>query len=235
MRNKLLLFVIQFFFAVCLSYAQNVLVDFNFQSASLPSGVTSDGTISTGGPINSCTDCSIGRLVVDAGGYLQADIASCGEFIVKMKSSGSTPRVVTVKYKHSGAADFSIAGTLSVVQAGTGVYNLSSTFPDILSSGNTSIRLENAPSGGQVHIHDLYIESSASQSTEAEIFQFKLPNQVGDEVIDSGTATIAISMPLGSDLSAVVPTTVEISSAATINPSADTARNFTVEIGRAHV
>lgn len=228
MRNKLLLFVIQFFFAVCLSYAQNVLVDFNFQSASLPSGVTSDGTISTGGPINSCTDCSIGRLVVDAGGYLQADIASCGEFIVKMKSSGSTPRVVTVKYKHSGAADFSIAGTLSVVQAGTGVYNLSSTFPDILSSGNTSIRLENAPSGGQVHIHDLYIESSASQSTEAEIFQFKLPNQVGDEVIDSGTATIAISMPLGSDLSAVVPTTVEISSAATINPSADTARNFTV-------
>ena len=228
MPKKLLFFVIQLIFTVYLSQAQETLVDFNFQSTELPTGLSTDGTISTGGPINSCTECSIGRLVLDVGGYLQADISSCGAFIVKMKSSGSTARVVTVKYKHSGDVDYSTAGTLSVVQAGTGVYDLVSSFPEIETPGPTSIRLENAPTGGQLHIHDLYIESSSNLFTEAEITAFKLTGQIGDETIDSQNGTIGILMPLASDISSVVPELIELSPSATISPTADIARDFSV-------
>ncbi|OMP30966.1 DUF5018 domain-containing protein [Mangrovimonas sp. DI 80] len=228
MVKKLLSLLVLLLLATEVSYSQETLIDFNFQEPEMPEGITSDGTISTGGPVNNCTECSEGRLVVSTGGYLQADVSSCGVFLVKMKSSGSTPRTVTVKYQHLGSEDYIIAGDVSVVQSGTGLYELTDLFPVLQTPGTTSIRLENAPSGGQVHIHDLYIESSADLFSEADILTFNLPGQVGEEIIDTDANTISVSVPIGFDLTSVVPELIEISPSATISPSVDTTRDFSV-------
>ncbi|WMI69642.1 DUF5018 domain-containing protein [Mangrovimonas sp. YM274] len=228
MIKKLLSLLVLLLLATQVSYSQEALIDFNFQETDMPEGIISDGTISTGGPVNNCTECSEGRLVVSTGGYLQGDVSSCGVFLVKMKSSGSTPRTVTVKYQHLGSEDYIIAGDVSVVQSGTGLYELTDLFPALQTPGTTSIRLENAPSGGQVHIHDLYIESSADLFSEADILTFNLPGQVGEEIIDIDANTIGVSVPIGMDLTSVIPEEIEISPSATISPSVGTARDFSV-------
>lgn len=221
-----LLFALTLLVTIFGSYAQETLIDFNFQSTTLPEGVTTDGTISTNGSVNSCTECSAGRLVLSTGGFLQTDVPGCESFLVKMKSSGATARVVTVKYKHSDDDDYTEAGTVSVVQAGTGVYNLSDIFPEIITPDNTSIRLENAPTGGQLHIHDLLVTSNTTLFTEAEITAFKLPGQIGNEIINSVDGTIQINMAIGADISSVVPSLVTLSPSATISPSVAIAQDF---------
>lgn len=208
----------------------DVLIDFNFQSTTLPEGVTTSGTVSVGGSVNNCTECTPGRVVIGTGGFLQADVSSCSVFIVKMKSAGGTARTVTVKYKRNSDADYIVAGTVSVVQSGTGVYSLAEIFPDLVSSVPISVRLENAPSGGDFHIHDLYVEGNSGVSTEAEITAFKIPGQTGNEVINNANATIAITVPQGTTLTSVVPSTVTLSAGATLSPAADAAQDFSTDV-----
>ncbi|MCU0387306.1 MAG: hypothetical protein MUE71_01715, partial [Chitinophagaceae bacterium] len=220
-----MLLVLSLFFASQNSFAQSTLIDFNFQSVTLPPGVTSDGSVSTGGSTGGCTDCSLGRINIALSGFLQMELSSTSVVRAAMKSSASGTRTVTVKYKKEGQADFTNAGTIGVTQNG-GWYDLHTIFPVLVSDVPITIRLENAPSGGQFHIHDLFVQSNPNALAAAEILAFKISGQMGNEVINSASATVSIDVPAGMSLTNVVPSMVTISNGASIAPAVNVARDF---------
>ncbi len=203
--------------------AQAVLIDHNFQSNALPSGVTSNGTLN---PTKAADGvCSKGMIQVNNGGqYLQIDLPSCGVLKANMKSTSTSVRTVAIKYKKYGDAAYTTAATnLSIGTAAA--FNLTSLYPELVTNAPISVRLE--PISGNIQVHDLYAESNGTLSNQAEISAFKLPGQVGPETINSAAGTISINMPVGTDVSAMTPSLVTTSYNATIAPSATTAQNFT--------
>jgi pectate lyase len=223
-------FVNKSFWAMCLlSFlfstninAQTTLINFNFQSTTLPSAVTTDGAISTtkGGD----AICSVGAASVLSGGYLQVSVPSCSEFTVNMKSSGASSRTMTVKYQKQGDAAFTVASTTFMVTASTS-FNFHTLFPAIVSTVPIIVRIE--PTNGTVQIHDLLVKSNAGVSNAAEITAFKLINQIGTEVINAAAATIVLTVPTATNVSALIPSLLSISAGATISPAATIARDFT--------
>lgn len=205
--------------------AQSILLDHHFNITSLPSGVTSDGIIS---PTKAADGvCSKGMIQVNSGGFLQADITSCSLFTVNMKSTSSSTRLLTVKYKKDGELAYTtVTTTLPVALAAS--FNFTTLYPAIVSTIPISVRIE--PTNGNIQIHDLYVESGATQSADAEITAFKLPAQTGTEIINSAAGTIAINVPLGTPLGSVMPQSVGLSPQATISPAANTAQNFGVPV-----
>ena len=205
--------------------AQTVLLDYHFNTTTLPAGVTSDGVIS---PTKAADGvCSQGAIQVNSGGYMQADITSCSVFTVNMKSTGGSARMVTVKYKKDGNATYTTATTTLSVQTAAS-FNFTTLFPAIVSSGRVSVRIE--PTNGNIQIHDIYALSNNASSNAAEISAFKIAGQTGNEVINSAAGTIAISVPLGTAVNLVVPQTVTISPSASISPLATAAQNFSVPV-----
>ncbi len=217
-----LIAVLLFVCGIVKTTAQTVLIDHHFNVATLPAGVTSDGVPN---PTKAADPpCTQGMIQVNSGGYLQADVSSCGVFTMNMKSTSSSTRSVTVKYKKDGDAAYTIlTPALAVSVAAT--FNLTTTYPALISSIPISVRIE--PTNGNIQIHDLYVVSNATLSSTAEITTFKISGQTGNEIINSAAGTIAINVPLGTPLTAVVPQTVVISPQATINPPVTTAQNFT--------
>ncbi len=212
-------------FAITNSDAQTVLIDHHFNVSGLPTGITSDGVIS---PTKAADGvCSQGMIQVNSGGYLQVSVASCGTMTVNMKSTSSSTRLLTVKYKKDGEAAFTnVTTTLAVSVAAS--YNFTTLFPALVSAVPIIIRIE--PTNGNIQIHDLYLASNTVQSAAAEITAFKLNGQIGSEVINSAAGTVSISVPLGTSLTSVVPSSISISSQATISPIASAAQNFTSPI-----
>jgi pectate lyase len=217
-----------FFFCVALLFSflaaqtQTVLVDHHFQSISLPAGVTSDGVIS---PTKAADGvCTQGMIQVNSGGFLQVDVSSCGVMTLNMKSTSSSTRLLTIRYKKDGDAGYTVATTsLAVSTAAT--FNLTTLHPDIVSPVPVSVRIE--PMNGNIQVHDLYVQASATMSSAAEITAFKIAGQIGTEVINSSAGTVNIDVPLGTPLTSVVPQSVTLSSQASVNPSATAAQNFT--------
>ncbi|MEO7310744.1 MAG: T9SS type A sorting domain-containing protein [Chitinophagaceae bacterium] len=208
--------------------AQTVLFDYHFNTSPLPTGITSDGTISTTKTADGV--CTAGAETVIQGGYLQADVASCSVFNVNMKSTGGSVRTVSVKYKKDGEPGYTTVSTTLTVQAAA-TFNFATLFPAIVSSGPVSVRIE--PTAGNIQIHDLYVLSNNTVSTAAEITAFKLTGQTGSEVINSAAGTIAINVPLGTTLNPVAPQTVTISPLSTISPLGTTAQNFSSPVNYA--
>ena len=205
--------------------AQTLPISFNFQSTTMPAGLTSNGTISTSGSVGTCAVCSPGRINIPVTtGYFQIDVPAVSAANLNMKSSGASARIVTVKYKHGSAPDYTTAGTVSVPQSGN-AFELLTLFPAIASTSTTSIRLENG-TGGEFHIHDIFVNGSPAQSAEAEISAFTIAGQIGTETINSALGKVELQVAAGTPLSSVVPTTVTLSTGATINPTATTARDF---------
>lgn len=198
-----------------------VLFDFNFQTASMPAGLTSSGTVSTSKAAD--PPCTQGMVQVNQGGFFQIDAASCGTLSLNMKSTSSSVRTVALKYQKSGDASFTTLGNLSIGSAAT--FDLVFNYPDLATNGGIIIRLE--PTSGNIQIHDIHMTASAAPSADAEITAFALPVQVGLSVINSVAGTIAVNVPLGTVISNVVPQTLVISGNASISPSASTARDFT--------
>jgi pectate lyase len=224
MRNCVVFFILSLVSGFVAS-AQTVLFDYHFNTSPLPTGITSDGTLSTTKAADGV--CSQGAETVISGGYLQADVSSCSVFTVNMKSSGAASRTVTVKYKKDGNATYTTATTTLSVQAAAS-FNFSTLFPDIISSGPVSVRIE--PTNGTIQIHDIYVLSNNTTSNAAEISVFKIAGQTGNEVINSAAGTIAINVPLGTAINPVIPQTVTISPFATISPLATAAQNFGVPV-----
>jgi hypothetical protein len=70
---------------------------------------------------------------------------------------------------------------------------------------------------------------STSQSAEAEILTFSVPNQVGSSVINSAAGTIQVTVQPGANVTALIPT-ITVSNGATINPASGVAQNFTTPV-----
>ena len=64
------------------------------------------------------------------------------------------------------------------------------------------------------------------KSTENDITAFSIPNQIGASQIDASAHTVLVSMPTGTDLTALIPS-ITVSANAIINPVSDLAQNFT--------
>lgn len=208
------------------AFSQITLLDHHFTTTSLPTGITSNGVIS---PTKAADGvCSQGMVQVNSGGgFLQVDVSSCGVMTVNMKSTSSSARVLTISYKKDGEPSFTtVSTTLSVSTAAS--YNLTTLFPAMVSQVPVIIRIE--PTNGNIQIHDLFVQSSATQSNAAEIQTFKITGQIGAEVINSSAGTVSINVPLGTPLTSVVPQAVTLSPQATMNPTATTARNFTSSV-----
>jgi pectate lyase len=222
----------KFLWAICLLSivftaninAQTTLINTNFQGP-LPAGVTAvygtGGSLSTGKAADGV--CTLGAAIVAIGGYLQADVASCSEFTVNMKSSGASARAVTLSYKKQGDAVFTVVTTTLSVQAAAS-FNLHTLYPVLVSTVPIMIKLE--PTSGTIQIHDLLVKSNIGVSNAAEITAFKVPNQIGTEAINSTAGTITLTVPTGTNVSALIPSVLTISAGATISPTATTARDF---------
>lgn len=213
------------FLGVLSASAQTVLIDHHFNVLTLPPGVTSDGVVNPSKAADGV--CSQGMIQVNSGGYMQVDVSSCGLFVVNMKSTSSSTRLLTIKYKKDGELVYTTVSTTLAVSVAAS-YNFTSLFPVLLTSAPISVRIE--PTNGNIQIHDLLVHASSTVSSAAEIVAFKLTGQIGTEVINSGAGTVAINVPLGTSLSSVIPQQVNLSSQATINPLANTAQNFTVPV-----
>jgi len=212
------------------AFAGEVLINFNFQTATLPAGVSSNNTTPLSGTITKAADgvCSKGMIQINKDEYLQVDLTSCGAFTLNMKStSASSTRTVTIRYKKNGAADYTLASS-TIPVLGAASFNIATLFPEILSTGPISVRI--IPTTGNLQIHDLYAEATNSLSSAAEITEFKISGQLGTEVINTSTGTIAVNVPMGVSLTAVVPQVVTLSDQATISPVATTARDFSGEV-----
>ncbi len=214
-----------FFLLVLFAFSANsqvTLIDEHFNTNSLPAGITSDGAMNPTKAQDGV--CSKGMIQVNKGQYLQVDVSSCGLITVNMKSTASSARALTVKYKKDGEESFSVTTTtLSVLAAAS--FNLSDLYPVLQSAVPVSIRIE--PTDGNLQIHDLFVQSSVAKSSQAEITSFKIAGQIGNEVINTAAATIGIQLALGEmTFLLLVPQTISLSSQATISPSATAAQNF---------
>jgi len=206
--------------------AAEVLINFNFQTTDLASkGITTDGALSTSKAGDAV--CSIGAVTILAGQSLDVSLKNCEVFKVKMKSSGSSSRTVTVRYKKGSASTYTVASSSVSFSVGQ-EFNLTTLFPELKSAGSIVISI--LASSGTSQIHDLYVEGSSALNNAAEITNFELPGQLGDETINSENGTIAINMPMGSSLGALVPQNVTISSDASISPAVNVAKDFSSQV-----
>lgn len=205
--------------------AQTVLYDYNFQTTTLPAGITSDGTMN---PTKAADGvCSMGMLQVNSGGYMQVVASSSGVFTLNMKSTGAAARSVTVKYKKDGDAAFTtLAPALSV--QGPATFNLTTTYPVLATSASLTVRIE--PTNGNIQVHDIYVAANAAPSSAAEITAFVLPGQTGAESINSAAGTVGINVATGTALASVAPQQLTVSPGATISPAATAVQNFTVPV-----
>lgn len=229
---KPLLLTILFFWCVSQLHAQQVTFgsdgkySYNFQQNALPTGLTSNGTLS---PTKAADGvCSKGMVQINAATqYLDVNLPSCSVFKVNMKSTSTSTRTVTVSYSTNGGTSFqAIASPLSVLAAAE--FDLTSlpAFQALKSANSIIIRL--AATSGNTQIHDLFVEAAAvTISSDVEVTAFKLPGQVGAEVINYAAGTINLNVATGANLMNVVPSTFTISNGATVSPLATAAQDFT--------
>ncbi|HSC52868.1 MAG TPA: DUF5018 domain-containing protein [Phnomibacter sp.] len=201
--------------------SQTILIDHNFQTTTLPAGVTSNGTLN---PTKAADGvCSKGMVQVNSGQYLQVDVASCSFLMLNMKSTSTAARNVKVSYQKDGETVYTVlTSTLSVLAAAS--FELHTLFPAIITSSPISIKIE--PLNGNIQVHDLLVKGNSTVSNAAEITSFKMASQIGTEQINSSTGAITIQVPTGTALSNVAPLSIGISSSATISPLATAPQNF---------
>ncbi len=201
--------------------AQTNLINTKFDTTVLPSFVSSDGIISATKSADGI--CSKGMIQVNSGQYIQVDVASCSSFVINMKStSGSyAARNVNIKYKKNSDADYTILTSLSVTSPQS--FDLTNTFTALTTSEAISVVLE--PTNGNIAIHDMVLVSNGL-SSEAAITSFKMPGQVGNEIINTLNRTIVIDVLVGTNLANTAPISIIVSSFASISPLATAPRNF---------
>lgn len=66
-------------------------------------------------------------------------------------------------------------------------------------------------------------------SSDTEVTAFKLPGQIGTEVIDYSAGTVKLNVANGTNLVGVAPSTFTLSSGATVSPSATATQDFSNE------
>ncbi len=203
---------------------------YDFQQTSLPTGLTSNGALS---PTKAADGvCSKGMVQVNGGSaaqYLEVNLPSCSAFKVNMKStSAASTRTLRVSYSTNGGTSFQdITSLLSVSAAAEFDLTSQAAFSALKNNGAIIIRL--TAISGNTQIHDLFVEGSTTSviSSDVEIEVFKLPGQVGNEVINYAAGTVNINVATGTNITNVAPSTFTISNGATVSPLATATQNFT--------
>ncbi len=91
--------------------------------------------------------------------------------------------------------------------------------------GITTITWQATDIAGNPAMCQQTVTISAPLSGANDILAFDVPNQVGDENIDGTGKTVELTVPFGTDVSALTPT-IAISAFATVNPMSGVAQNF---------
>ncbi len=97
-------------------------------------------------------------------------------------------------------------------------------------SGNVSFRIFNEQdNGNNATDYSSPLRSVTVNnipSGETDITGFTVPNQVGTSIIDAAAHTVAVTMPYGTNVTALAPS-ITLSGGATVAPTSGTAQNFT--------
>ncbi|MFC5282054.1 T9SS type A sorting domain-containing protein [Pedobacter alpinus] len=200
--------------------AQTTLINTKFDNTSPINFLTSDGTPNATKAADGV--CSKGMIQINPVQKIQLDVSSCSSLVVNMKSTSTSTRTVTIKYKKGNAATYTtLLPTVSVLAAQS--FNLTTIYPDLVSNESISIIIE--ATSGNTQVHDLVLVSSGLSSAN-KITSFKMNNQVGNEVINATNNTVAVNVLAGTNLTNVAPASIAVSSFAGISPLATATRNF---------
>ncbi|MHB1056219.1 MAG: FG-GAP repeat domain-containing protein, partial [Thermoleophilia bacterium] len=113
------------------------------------------------------------------------------------------------------------SGTFAAaVNYAAGVIAVSVTAGDFNADGKTDLAVANGVSSNNVSILINHVPSSAKAITG-----FTIPGQTGATTIDEGAHTVALTMPYGTDVTSLVPTTTI--TGASVNPASGVAHDFT--------
>ncbi len=117
-------------------------------------------------------------------------------------------------------AGYALPQNISVLMNGT---ELTSGYDYSPTTGSFSITSSGIT--GDVEI----VAQARALKTGADITGFSIAGQEGVSTIDTTAHTVTLTMPHGTDVTALVPT-ITVSEGATINPASGTAQNFTAPI-----
>ncbi len=199
-----------------------VLIDYNFQdAANVPAELEFNGSLQP----NKAADgvCTRGMVQINKGDTFVITVPAISYLQLNMKStSASGNRVVKVYVKGESDADYRLLSPdLNVLEAKE--FMLHETLPGVISTQPLKVKL--IPDNGNIQIHDILVKGSASASSEALIYSFRLPQQIS-AAIDSDDGTIFVKLPQGIDLTSLVPESVSLSGGAQMIPSATEAQDF---------
>lgn len=200
-----------------------VLIDFNFQSTSYPTGVYTSPSIDISP--NKAADgvCTQGMVQVNKEQEFYVDLKSLSYLQLNIKSTNtSSERTIRVSYKKEGESSYTAIETLLRVSTARAVL-LHEDYPELVSSTPISVRI--MPVSGNIQIHDILAKGPQVLSNDASIHSFKLDQQISSS-IDDENGIINVVVPQGLDLSNVVPAIFVTDDNATVVPNATTPQNF---------
>lgn len=92
-------------------------------------------------------------------------------------------------------------------------------------TGEVTFTIVATDSLGQV-VEKAYTTTIGALSTANAITEFTIPNQTGSSTINAGAHTVAVTMPFGTNVTALAPT-ITLSAGATVSPLSGAATDFT--------
>ena len=198
-----------------------IAIDVDFKTASSLTDLEGDGwsfneaTLSTKG-------LTVSRLS-KKGSVTTPEVTNPSKVEFSMENSGTSNREVIVSYLDQASSSWIPleAHTVTVAKETVSVEILESL-------GTTQIKFETNKSN-DVIITQITIYGQRPISTQAEVLGFRLPDQIGEEVIDAEARTIAVNMAEGSDLN-LVPEFFMLSPMATVSPDISVACDFSVPV-----
>ncbi|MGE6220294.1 DUF5018 domain-containing protein [Nubsella zeaxanthinifaciens] len=176
------------------------------------------------------------RFIGGESSYAITPVLSNG--VSSLTFSNSRASVRTMTFFATTKTDLSTITESDWVQIGTtvstsagcpaGLYTVNFTQnATIAATDIRRVRIVNATANDN-DIDGLSISSAvATVSSDVDVTAFKLPGQVGNEVINYTAGTININVATGTNITNVAPTTFTISNGATVSPLANATQNFT--------
>jgi hypothetical protein len=206
----------------------------------VPASGTTTSAIRTDGWYNGM-DSKYFEIEFTTGGYKDITLSS------KLRSSNTGPRDFKAQYRIglSGTwtdiatllvANNFTSGVLADIALPSACNNQNSLYVRWIMTSNLSVRAgtstysptDSVPTTGVSNMDDIYVKGTPFISSDAEIISFDILTQFSS-TITSGTGTVDIVMPFGTNLNGLTPAIV-ISSGATISPLTGVSQNFTSQV-----
>jgi pectin methylesterase-like acyl-CoA thioesterase/pectate lyase len=202
---------------------EQVWVDFDFRTTTAPEQIywSSSTPISP----NKAADgvCTQGMVQINKDEQFFVDLPSLSYLQLNIKSTNTaSARNIQVAYKKAGQSDFTVIATPFSVSAPAALM-LHEMYAELKSDEPVVVRI--IPTNGNIQVHDVLAKGLVVLGNDATIYSFKLDQQISS-VIDHDNETITVEVPLGANITNVVPAGFNVATGATVIPDASLAQNF---------